>query len=117
MSFGYSPGRRISWCRHAEALYDAPLVLRYSDLDRDAQYRVRVVYAGESNRVRIRLSANDGLEIHPLIPKERPIRPVEFDIPKSATAGGKLKLSWSAEPGRGGNGRGCQVAEVWLMKR
>jgi hypothetical protein len=117
VSFGYSPGRRLSWCRHAESLYDAPLVLRYSDLDRDAQYKVRVVYAGESNRARIRLTANDGVEIHPLIPKERPIRPVEFDIPKSATAGGKLKLSWSAEPGRGGNGRGCQVAEVWLMKR
>jgi hypothetical protein len=117
VSFGYSPGRRMSWCRHAEALYDAPLVLRYSDLDGDAQYKVRVVYAGESNRVRIRLSANDGLEIHPLIPKERPIRPVEFDIPKAATAGGKLKLTWSAEPGRGGNGRGCQVAEVWLIKK
>jgi hypothetical protein len=117
VSFGYSPGRRISWCRHAESLYDAPLVVRYSDLDRNARYKLRVVYAGESNRVRIRLSANDGVEIHPLLPKERPIRPVEFDIPKAATADGKLKLSWSAEPGRGGNGRGCQVAEVWLMKR
>ena len=53
--------------------------------------------------------ANDKLEIHPLLAKERPIRPLEFDIPKAATAGGALALSWYAEPGRGGNGRGCEV--------
>jgi hypothetical protein len=117
VSFGYSPGRRMSWCRHAETLYDAPLVLRYSGLDTHAEYKVRIVYAGESNRTRIRLTANDGIEIHPLIPKERPIHPVEFDIPKAATAGGALTLTWSADPGRGGNGRGCQVAEVWVMKK
>ena len=28
-----------------------------------------------------------------------------------------LTLTWSADPGRGGNGRGCQVAEVWLVKK
>ena len=117
VSFGYSPGRRMSWCRHAEALYDAPLVLRYSALDTHAEYKVRIVYAGESNRAKIRLTANDGIEIHPFVPKERPIRPVEFDIPKAATAEGALTLTWSAEPGRGGNGRGCQVAEVWLVKK
>jgi hypothetical protein len=25
-------------------------------------------------------------------------------------------LSWYRTPGLGGNGRGCQVAEVWLIK-
>ena len=34
----------------------------------------------------------------------------------AATASGSLTLSWFAEPGLGGNGRACQVAEVWLMK-
>jgi hypothetical protein len=26
-------------------------------------------------------------------------------------------LNWTQEPGAGGNGRGCQVAEVWLIKQ
>ena len=42
---------------------------------------------------------------------------VEFDIPAAATAGGELILTWTAEAGRGGTGRGCQVAEVFLMKK
>ena len=61
--------------------------------------------------------ANEEIEIHPLLAKERPVRPVEFDIPRAATAQGRLNLSWTREPGRGGNGRGCQVAEVWLIKK
>ena len=32
------------------------------------------------------------------------------------TAGGDLKLDWYGEPGLGGNGRGCQVSEAWLIK-
>jgi hypothetical protein len=46
-----------------------------------------------------------------------PYRPVEFDIPPQATAGGELRLSWTIEPGQGGNGRGCQVSEIWLIKK
>jgi hypothetical protein len=48
VGFAYRPGWRLSWCRHAEALYDAPLRLRYAGLDPEARYRVRVVYAGNS---------------------------------------------------------------------
>jgi len=28
-----------------------------------------------------------------------------------------LTLAWSREPRLGGNGRGAQVAEVWLLKK
>jgi hypothetical protein len=115
--FAYNPAWRLSWCRHAESLYDAPLQMRYKDLDRRAQYKVRVVYAGDNFRTRLRLVANDTIAVHPLIPKENPVRPVEFDIPREATAEGELQLSWFQEPGRGGSGRGCQVAEVWLIKK
>jgi hypothetical protein len=45
------------------------------------------------------------------------LAPLEFDIPAEATLDGGLTLTWSQEAGVGGNGRGCQVAEVWLMKR
>jgi hypothetical protein len=46
-----------------------------------------------------------------------PVRPLEFDIPREATATGELTLSWSREPGLGGNGRGSQVSEIWLIRK
>jgi hypothetical protein len=109
-------GWRMSWCRHAEALNDAPLTLRYTGLDPEARYKVRVVYAGDNFRPKVRLVAGGTAEVHPWRQKENPVRPVEFDLPRGAIKGGELTLTWHQEPGRGGNGRGCQVAEVWLIK-
>jgi hypothetical protein len=116
VGFTYFPGWRMSWCNHAESLNDAPLKMRYTNLDRTAAYKIRVVYAGDSLRTRLRLVANDDVEVHPYVTKQRPVRPVEFDIPRNATATGTLELSWYRDLGLGGNGRGCQVAEVWLIK-
>jgi hypothetical protein len=56
------------------------------------------------------------IEVHPYQPKPRPVRPVEFEIPMEATSRGELTLTWHADPDRGGAGRGCQIAEVWLIK-
>jgi hypothetical protein len=89
----------------------------YPELDSWAQYRVRVVYGGDAPDVKIRLAAGDNIEIHPLIDKPVPIRPLEFDIPQQATAKGCLTLSWYRPQGLGGDGRGCQVCEVWLMRK
>ena len=114
MGFDYVPGHRISWVRFAESRYDAPLEMRYTGLDPNGEYTLRVVYAGDNRRATIRLVANGDIEVHPFIRKEWPIAPVEFDIPKAATADGTLALAWRQEPGSGGAGRGCQVAEVWL---
>jgi len=116
LGFTNRPAWRRSWCRHAETLHETPLQMAYEDLDGHARYRVRVVYAGDNFEPRIRLVANDRYEIHAWLKKPFPVRPVEFEIPAAATADGRLRLSWHAEPGRGGNGRGCQVAEVWLIK-
>jgi hypothetical protein len=58
----------------------------------------------------------DGAEVHPLLDKPSPPRPLEFDVPPDSTADSELTLRWSKEPGRGGNGRGTQVAEVWLIR-
>lgn len=118
VGFHYVPDWRLSWCTHAESLYDAPLQMHYRGLDPQAQYKVRVVYAGDNLiRARVRLVANGTTEIHPLQGKPSPVRPIEFDIPKTATAKRELALSWFQEPGRGGSGRGCQVAEVWLIRK
>jgi hypothetical protein len=105
----------MAWKHWAEPLYDAPLEMRYEGLDPQRDYRVRVVYSGSGNRFKIRLAANGNLEIHPYIERAWPPAPQEFAIPRSATASGTLKLSWTREPGLGGNGIGCQVAEVWLF--
>ncbi len=106
-----------AWKHWAESLYDAPLKMQYSDLDPNAQYRIRVVYGGDSRHVRIRLDANQRYEVHPLIERPWPPRPLEFDLPAEATKTGNVSLAWTREPGLGGNGRGCQVSEVWIIRK
>jgi len=108
---------RTSWLTHAEALGDSPLQMRYRDLDPTARYRVRIVYSGENTAAEIRLVAGERWEVHPWRRKELPPRPVQFDIPAEATAGGELSLTWTKTPGLGGAGRGLQIAEVWLERR
>jgi hypothetical protein len=119
VEFSYRADRRSSWWNSAGTLGDTPLKMHYDNLDPHAQYRIRVVYAGDSPNIKIRLAADTAtgaVEVHPLITKPAPIKPIEFEIPKSATQAGELTLSWSREAALGGNGRGCQVAEVWLIK-
>ncbi|HZN58019.1 MAG TPA: hypothetical protein VFD71_08090, partial [Planctomycetota bacterium] len=79
--------------------------------------RVAVVYGGDGPTKRIRLETGPGVEVHGLIAKPRPLRRLEFDLPADAAASGELILRWRAEPGLGGNGRGCQVSEVWLLRK
>lgn len=117
VSLEYQPKWRKSWWTYAESLYDEPLQMKYSGLDPAARYRIRVVYSGDSPGRKIRLATSAGLEIHPLMRKPQPVQPLEFDIPPAATAKGELELSWYREPGLGGNGRGCQLSEVWLIKK
>jgi len=111
VTFDYRPEYRTSWWHAAETLHETPLEMLYTGLDPTARYKVRVVY-GTERAVKVRLAAN-GVEVHPWMEKPAPPRPLEFPIPVRGT---ELKLAWTSEPGRGGNGRGCQVAEVWLMR-
>lgn len=114
------PWRR-SWCNHADGHYSTPVLMHYDGLDPNANYKIRVVYAGDKLDSKVRLVARShsgGREIviHPLQPKPQPVRPVEFAIPATATSGGELTLEWTSNPERGGAGRGSQIAEVWLIK-
>jgi hypothetical protein len=95
-------------------MFDAPLQMRYTGLDSQARYKVRVVYAGDT-RAQVRMTAN-GAEIHGYRDKPNPVAPLEFNLPPEATRGGTLTLEWTRTPGLGGAGRGCQVAEVWLIR-
>ena len=103
-----------AWWHYAETHYETPLRAAYDGLDKSASYRVRVVYGAQEGR-KVKLTAGDGHVVHDWMAK--PFEPVEFDIPKEATAGGKLTLTWTPEAGAGGPGRGCQVCEVWVLKR
>ena len=114
-------GWKHSWCDYVDNLYESSVEIRYRDLDPGAAYAVRIVYAGAQSRdgttIRVRLVADGDHEVHDWLVKPRPIVPVEFDVPRAATEDGDLTLSCRAEPGRGGPGRGCQIGEIWLIKR
>ena len=69
-----------------------------------------------SPKRKIRLVANDSIEVHPYRAKPMPFKPLEFAIPPASTQRGKLTLSWFGELGLDGNGRSAQVSEVWLIK-
>ncbi len=107
---------RMSWWTVAETLGDTPLEMRYTDLDPTAQYRVRVIYGGDADRKTIRMVADGIHEIHPFLVKNQDFAPLEFDVPKETTADGALTLQFSKPKGLGGNGRGVQVSEVWLLR-
>jgi len=101
-------GWRLSWADQAQTLFGTPLKLRYEGLDPERAYTIRVVYAGRF-RATMTLTADGGHEVHGPLPQPAPIAPVEFAIPRAATADGTLELAWELV-----EGRGCQVAEVWL---
>ena len=107
----------LSWVTVTEGLYDSPVKLHYEQLDPKAHYKVRVVYAGDNTRPKLRMVADDRFEVHGWLDRPVPFQPVEFDIPAEATSDGVLNLSVSREPATGGAGRGNAVAEVWLMRR
>jgi hypothetical protein len=112
---GYQSNYPRSWLSVGAALNDTPVKMRYEGLDPHAQYKIRVVYAGGDVEPKLRLVANGNVEIHPWLKRPVPFHPLEFDIPQTATAGGKLELTFSKEPGLAGNGRGLEIGEVWLM--
>jgi hypothetical protein len=111
---GVPPVSPRTWWTQAQTHYDNPLQLRYTGLDRGATYRVRVVY-GLSEGRKVRLTADSGREVHSWL--HRPLEPLEFDVPTAATASGTLTLTWAQEREQTGAGRGCHVAEVWLLRR
>ncbi|MCA9074756.1 MAG: hypothetical protein KDA93_06975 [Planctomycetaceae bacterium] len=102
---------RYSWLHHVQTLHGAPLIMRYEGLDPKADYRIRVVEFGRFGAT-IDLVADGRFKIHGPSRPEHPLWPVEYDIPREATADGKLELKWGLV-----EGRGTQVAEVWLEKK
>lgn len=101
---------RTSWQSQITTLYGTPLKMRYEGLDRNAQYRLKVTYAGRF-RPSMTLTLNDEFGIHGPVPQPDPIWPVSYYLPRAATRSGTLDVEWNLV-----DGRGCIVAEVWLIK-
>jgi hypothetical protein len=113
-----------------DGAYGYEVKLHYPGLDPEGQYKVRIVYAGrlaaqeyeladrsrQGAPVKVRLTG-DGVEIHPMMPKPNPVQPVEFDVPTEATRDGELTLGCTSTVSGDTPRRGCQIAEVWLMRR
>ena len=115
-SFDYRIDRPREWWTNVLSMYDGPLRMRYEGLDSKARYRLRFVYSAEPTRkVKIRLEADDQ-PLHDWMIKPDEMTYLDYDIPQAATADGVLNLCWTREPGYGANGRGCQVAEVFLLR-
>jgi hypothetical protein len=91
--------------------------MEYTNLDPEAQYAVKATYTGDRLTAELRLVADGEHEIHGYMTKPMPVAPVQFDVPRAATADGALALEWTQTPGVGGAGRGTQVAEVWLIRK
>jgi len=117
--FGFGAGWRLSWVQHAETYWDTPLEMRYTELDPDASYAIRIMYSGDvfSATNQVRLVADDTHEVHPYLTKPRPGEPIEFAIPAAATRDGALTLKWHNTPGLGRFGKAVQIGEVWLVRK
>jgi hypothetical protein len=101
---------RSSWQSQMTTLYGTPLKMRYEGLDPTAQYRLKVTYAGRF-RPSMTLTLNDEFGIHGPVPQPDPIWPVSYYLPRESTRSGTLDVEWNLV-----DGRGCIVAEVWLIK-
>jgi hypothetical protein len=108
---------RRSWRGYSGALNDQPFRLSFPSLDPSAAYKVRLVYSDTESEIKIRLMANETIEVHPFIGKKIPPLPQEFDIPPEATRQGSLTLSLYREPGHGGLGAGAEISEIWIIKK
>ena len=107
-------GWRMSWITYAETLYERPVTLRYTRLNRRTRYRLKIVYAGEDYALPIRLTAN-GVVLSDASARTSNPMTIELDVPLALTRGGSLTLRWTGPDGLGGSGRGHQIAEVWLV--
>lgn len=104
-------GVPLSWVNSIATLYDTPLVVRYTDLDINSDYKLKVTYVGAIGG-KVKLIANESYLVHDFIDTKRKVLAEEFTIPKRIIQDGTLTLKWIADDGE----RGCQIAELWLIK-
>jgi hypothetical protein len=70
----------------------------------------------------MRLVAGGQFTVHTWMTQPKECWPLEFAVPRESTLDGKLDLEWQIDPSKDDQfshtplNRGCQVAEVWLVR-
>ena len=113
-SIATSPSDKPLFARgFAGTLYDQPLEMRYTGLQRGASYHVHVVYPANGSAYRV---LANGVAVAQVCAAPAACSEAEIALPAAATASGSLTLSWSVAGGQGGNGRRMQVSRVVLAR-
>ena len=106
---------RLSWIHAASAgpTLETALHLRYTGLDPKASYVLKATYAAVGRfSGTLQLYFDDQKFESPIKSDPRKNEMHEFQVPKSATAGGTLDVKWVKI-----DGRSPSIAEVWLSKK
>ncbi|MCC6694516.1 MAG: right-handed parallel beta-helix repeat-containing protein [Candidatus Hydrogenedentes bacterium] len=101
---------RLSWQNQAQTLYNQPLEMKYTGLAPEANYTLRVVYDGRF-APSMYLTADGVHAVHATLAQPGTPQKQSFTLPRYVTCDGTLNLRWDLV-----TGRGCQVAEVWLLR-
>ena len=132
-----SSSQRLSWSSFAMSFFDATSVSLDYAVDPHKTYEAVVVFnANAEPAARSRLSASGdgptsgnpnqmrlfvdgGHVVWPDPPLNysyapTPMQKTRIKIPRAATQDGMLKLTCDQPPGIPGNGRTCEIVEVWL---
>lgn len=113
------PGSRPSQVLHNYSFRgEQGVTYEYNELDRQAAYRVKMTFAAPKRawwarnpKQRVRA---DGQELsEPILLEPGAIRQVEFDIPLSATADGRLTVDLVPESDKSLT----TISEIWLMRK
>lgn len=100
---------RLSWLDQAQTLFRADLQMKYENLDPSTTYTLRAVYTGRF-RATMTLIADDKYEVHGPVKYTDPPEVVEVQNPRRSHEGRHPRT-----PLEKTEGRGPQVAEVWLI--
>ena len=103
----------LAWRQNVCTLYQTPLIINYSGLEKDAEYTIRTVY-GKYHPIHITLwgGENGDIKIHGEIFVNEPFVETENLLPKSVFRDGKLKLKLTVRDGE----RGPNISEIMIKK-
>jgi len=133
------PSSRRAWSQYAMSFFDSSAIrLTYAGLEATRVYEAHVVFnampepaeatraaslRGNGDQMRLVAASSEGgpsVVVWPPPPLNYsfapwPMTKTIIPIPHSVTRGGRLSLSCNQPPGVPGNGRTCQISEVWLV--
>lgn len=102
----------LAWRSQITTHYQTPLMIKYDHLDPKGAYDIRISYTGRFHS-KMKLVADNQFIIHDFIQTGGRKAVYEFPVPGAAVSDGSVIFSWTCAK----EGRGAQVAEIWLIKK